>query len=343
MIRLRLMAPLLPTLALAGLGGQFLPIPVAFSYPETGPGGGVKLRWQDPFDRPGFMDLTAYTTARSQSNVDATVERDSLDGVWRLTGFGESGKFPEKWFGPGDPPVKELEGIYTPIYGGGYAQVSRWLPGGFSVGARLYLENTTIRTDRMGIFRDSGWTGIRGGTDFDASLVLEREGRDLKENPRFGSYLSMKFQAALPGADFDWQDLTLDASDAYSLGDFTAVGRVHHEEAWGDVPFWEVPFLGWRKSLRGLPDKRLRGEAVQCVGLETRWNGPKIWIFPFQPAIFGELGQAGTHEGVWNARVRWTAGGGVRSPLAGGKAVLRVDYGWSAYGSGLYVDFGQAF
>ena len=36
-------------------------------------------------------------------------------------------------------------------------------------------------------------------------------------------------------------------------------------------------------------------------------------------------------------------GVGGRLPLAGGKAVLRVDYGWSRYGSGLYLDFGQAF
>jgi len=45
--------------ASGGLGGEFLPIPVAFSFPETGPGGGAKLRWQDPFDHPGYMDLTA--------------------------------------------------------------------------------------------------------------------------------------------------------------------------------------------------------------------------------------------------------------------------------------------
>jgi hypothetical protein len=62
-----------------------------------------------------------------------------------------------------------------------------------------------------------------------------------------------------------------------------------------------------------------------------------------QPAVFGELGQAGTHEGVWSATPRWAAGIGLRSPLAGGKAVLRADYGWSEFGSGLYVDFGQAF
>lgn len=337
----------LAVLAFAGPGGEFLPIPVAFSYPETGPGGGVKLRWQDPMDKPGYMDLTAFTTVRGQSNVDAAVERDSLDGVWRLTGYGEFGKFPEHWFGPGNPPVDSLDGLYTPVYAGGYVQVSRWLPGGFSVGGRLHAENTAIHTDHQGVFRDEGWMGIGGGTDFDASVVLEREGRDLKQNPKAGSFLSLKFQAALPGADFDWQDLALDASDAASFGDFTAVGRLRHEEAMGEIPFWELPFLGYRKSLRGLPDKRLRGRAVQCAGAELRWNGPVLaacgFAVPTQLAVFGELGRSGGHENVWSASPRWAAGVGGRLPLAGGKAVLRVDYGWSAYGSGLYVDFGQAF
>lgn len=330
-----------------GLGGQFLPIPIAFSYPETGVGGGAKLRWQDPFDKPGYMDLTAYTTVRGQSEGEIEAQRDSIAGVWRMTGYAEAGKFPEHWFGPGDPPPDSLDGLYTPVYAGGYAQVSRWLPGGWSVGGQLYAEQTTMRTDHHGVFVDSTWIGLNGGLDLRLCAIVEREGRDLKENPRNGSYLGLKMQTALPGSDFDWRDLQADASEAISLNDFTVVGRLHHEEAWGSVPFWELPFLGYRKSLRGLPDKRLRGDAVQCAGAELRWNGPAVCVLgfkiPFQIATFGELGRAGGHEGVWNASPRWAAGAGGRLPLAGGKAVLRVDYGWSAYGSGLYVDFGQAF
>jgi hypothetical protein len=330
-----------------GLGGQFLPIPVAFSYPETGIGGGTKLRWQDPFDRPGYLDLTAFTTVRGQSEVDLGAERDSIAGVWRLTAAAEVGKFPEHWFGPGDPPADSLNGLYTPTNVGGYAQVSRWLADGWSVGGQVYAERTSIRTDHRGIFLDTTLTGMQGGLDLRSAAILEREGRDLKENPRRGSYLGLKLQTALWGSDFDWSDLLADASDAVSFGDFTLVGRLRHEEAVGTIPFWNLPFLGYRKTLRGLPDKRLRGRSVQCVGTELRWNGPLVraWglVVPTQLAVFGELGRAGGHAEVWTAMPRWAAGGGGRFPLAGGKAVLRVDYGWSQYGSGLYLDFGQAF
>lgn len=330
--------------AAAAPHGEFIPIPFIFSYPETGVGGGVKLRWQDPMGKPGFMDLTTLASVRGQSDVDGTYERDSLDKVWRVKVFAEAGKFPMKWFGPGDPPADSLEGLYTPLYQGGYLQVIRILPEGYTVGARLRLENTDIRNDGKGIFAQPvSWKAAKGGTDFDLAWIVERERRDLKENPREGSYLGAEFQTSLPGATQEWNQVLFDASDAESMGSFTAVARVHHEEAWGEVPFWEVPALGWRKSLRGLPDKRLRGRAVQCVGLESRWNGPKLWIFPLQPALFGELGRAGDHDKVWNADLRWAAGGGLRVPMAGGKAVLRADYGWSDYGAGLYIDFGQAF
>jgi hypothetical protein len=327
----------------AGLGGKLLPIPAAFSYPETGPGGGAKLRWQDPLDKPGFADITAVATARGQSNLEVEVLRDSLDGPWRVRVRGEFGKFPGKWFGFGNPPSDDREGLYTPIYAGGEFGLGRWLPGGWLAGANVLCENWQVRTDGKGAFASERFTGDRGGLEASAGLQLTYEGRDLPQNPRTGTYLDLRALASIPGTDFDMRDVQIEASRAASLAAFTAVGRVRHEEAWGSIPLWRVPFLGYRKSLRGLPDKRLRGNAAQCVGTELRWNGPKIWIFPMQPAVFGELGRAGGHSGVWSADLNWAAGGGMRCPLAGGKAVLRADYGWSAVGSGLYVDFGQAF
>ncbi len=327
----------------AGLGGKLLPIPAAFSYPETGPGGGAKLRWQDPLNKPGYADVTAVATVRGQSNLEVEVLRDSLGGLWRVRTRGEFGKFPGKWYGYGNPPPSEREGIYTPVYAGGELGVGRWLSGGWLAGANLLVENWDVRTNGKGAFATERFTGDRGGLEVNAGLQLVYEGRDLPENPRAGRFLDFRVQSAVPGTDFDWRSLVLDASQTGSVGTFTGVVRIHHEEAWDAPPFWRVPFLGHRKFLRGIPEKRLRGQTAQCVGSELRWNGPKIWIFPTQPAVFGELGRAGSHAGVWSADLNWAAGLGMRCPLLGGKAVLRADFGWSDVGSGLYVDFGQAF
>ncbi len=328
----------------AGMGGKLLPIPVAFSSPETGIGGGAKLRWLDPFDEPGMVDLMAYITQKAQTHAEAEVLRDSIAGAWRLDGYLETGKFPGRWFGAGNPPRDELASVYTPIYYGGWISAGRWLPDGWLVGAKATLENWDIRNDRQGIYATGArFTGDEGGLETNLGLEVSREGRDLPENPKSGAYLKMAALTSVPGTDFDWQDLTIDASYAVSFGEFTSVVRGHHEEAWGSIPFWRTPYMGWRKSLRGLPDKRLRGNVAQCLGTELRWNGPKVWIAQAQPAVFAELGRAEGHRAVWTADANWAAGAGARAVLAEGKAVLRVDYGWSEVGSGLYVDFGQAF
>lgn len=169
------------------------------------------------------------------------------------------------------------------------------------------------------------------------------EGRDLPENPSKGLYAKVATTAGLPLGDFTWQNLVFDASMTKSVGAFTGVARIRHDEAWGGVPLWRVPSLGHKRFLRGLPDRRLRGQVAQCVGSELRWNLPEIFFFPLQPAIFAELGRTGGHGDAWREEFNPAGGAGLRVLLAGGKAVLRADYGWSFYGSGLYVDFGQAF
>ncbi|HNY30364.1 MAG TPA: hypothetical protein PKO15_05700 [Fibrobacteria bacterium] len=331
------------SLAMAGAGGKFLPIPVLFTTPETGPGGGAKLRWQDPLDKPGFADLTAYGTVRSQWNADAEFLRDSLWGTWRMGVFVEVGEFSSKWFGLGNPPADDMETRYTPEYLGGEVSLGRWLGNGWLAGARLLVEDRRVRVSDAGAFRAFSWTGQEGGMENNLGLDLMYEGRDLPENPRAGWFAKVSANRGLPSGDFRWQNLSADGSLTRSVGSLTGVGRFHHEEAWGGVPLWRVPALGYKKILRGLPDRRLRGQAVQCIGAEGRWNGPRLWKFPIQPAVFLEGGRAGEHDRVWSEEPNAAGGVGMRLPLAGGKAVLRADYGWSFYGSGLYVDFGQAF
>ncbi|MBK9575875.1 MAG: hypothetical protein IPK50_22060 [Fibrobacterota bacterium] len=331
------------SLAPADLGGELLPIPVAFISPETGPGGGAKLRWQDPLDKPGFADLTGYLTVRSQWNVDAEILRDSLFGLWRLGATAEVGEFPAKWYGLGNPPPDEMESEYTPRYLGSEFSVGRWLPAGWRVGGRFQAEEWRIQAQDRGAFRAATWSGQKGGLEANAGMELVFEGRDLPTNPTEGMYAKSAVTVGLPIGDFLWQNLVLDLSMTKSAGSFTGVVRIRHDEAWGGVPFWRVPSLGHKRYLRGVPDRRLRGEVAECIGSEARWNGPKVQGFPLQPALFAELGRAGGHADVWREEMNPAAGGGLRVPLAGGKAVVRVDYGWSFYGSGLYVDFGQAF
>ena len=49
--------------------------------------------------------------------------------------------------------------------------------------------------------------------------------------------------------------------------------RLQVASKWGDVPFYELPFI----SLRGIPALRYQNENVYTVETEWRWNFLKRW------------------------------------------------------------------
>jgi len=322
---------------------SWLVIPGIFSFPETGPGLALKARVRDVGGVPGFVDATVAVTWKKQADLNLQWVRDSIGGRWRTREILEVGRFPATWHGPGNPAEDSMESRYTPTYVLAESRLARYFRGGWALEALLGLDAESVAEAEGAAFRNLAVVDRDGGLFLFAGSALEYDGRDLSENPRHGRFLRILAQTSLPGSASLWTLWQNDASQAWSLGAWTAVGRVRTIEAWGEVPFWKSPSLGSREALRGLPDPRLRGQAVQCAGLEIRRTFAPVFRFPWQLAGFLEEGRAGTHGGVWTADPTPAGGGGVRLLLDGGKAVLRIDYGVSPVGSGLYIDFGQAF
>lgn len=321
---------------------RWLFIPALFSLPETGLGAAIKARGRDFLGVPGYLDATVVMTRKRQIDLDVEWLRDSIEQVWRARNGVQIGRFPSVWYGPGNPPPDAAKADYDPLYVYLESRLARYLPGGWAVEGSLVLDVEDVSVHDEGAFL--GHVVARdGGVFLVGGVALEHEGRDLPEDPRRGPYLRVRAQSSVPGSESVWQSLQNDASQAASLGPLTGVARVRTVDAWGDVPFWELPYLGFREALRGLPDRRLRGRSVQCAGLELRWRMPKLLVAPWQIAGFLELGRAGSRGGVWSADPMPAGGGGLRGLLDGGRSVLRADYGVSPEGTGIYLDFGQAF
>jgi len=321
---------------------RWLVIPAVFSLPETGPGAALKARGRDFLGMPGYLDATLLLTWKRQVDFDLEWLRDSLAGVWRLRNGVQVGRFPSLWYGRGNPPPDGAEATYDPLYVVADTRVARYLSAGWALEGSLLLDVEDVTTDDAGAFREPT-VAREGGTFVVGGAAIEFEGRDLPEDPREGLYFRSRAQSSIPGSETLWHSWQNDVSGAFTLWRTTFVGRVRTVDGWGDIPFWETPYLGYREALRGLPDRRLRGDAVQCAGLEVRLRMPKLWIAPWQLATFLEEGRAGTHRGVWSAEPLPAGGGGVRVLLDGGRSVLRADYGLSPKGTGIYLDFGQAF
>lgn len=331
--------------AMPAPAASWLAVPALFSAPETGFGGGLKIRVRDLAGPSSRIDFLAIGTVKKQVHVETEFWRDSIAGLWRAGTLVEAGLFPEPWYGRGNPGRPEDEAIYTPRYlkfalGGG-----RHLGGGWIAGLECRTSLWDIRSPDSGAL---AWptSGRDGGVYHRLRTSLEHEGRDNPDNPGSGTYLSLAGTLPLPFSDISWSEVEIDASAALGLvdGRLLAVGRLRHREAFGAIPFHETPFLGNRKNLRGVPNKRLRGQAVQAAGAELRLP-LRILRWSTQGVLLGELGRAGSGTTVWTADIIPTAGAGGRLLLDGGRAVLRVDYAFSRLSTGgeLYVDFGHAF
>lgn len=327
----------------AGRKASWLVIPGLFSFPETGPGLALKARVRDLGGVPGYVDATLAVTMKQQADLSLEWLRDSIGGLWRSTQSVGVGRFPGVWYGPGNPAPDSARARYTPSYLESESRLARYLSDGWAVEGALFLTIQDNEDENEGALLSDAVVA-RGGT-LGAMLGggVEFEGRDMPSNPRKGTYLRTRGRVSVPGARHRWSSWQTDASQTVSFGPLITVGRIRVLDAWGDIPYWEMPLLGSREALRGLPEGRLRGTAVQCAGVEVRYELPWVFGVPTQLAVFGEEGRAGTHSSVWSASPSPAGGGGVRVLLDGGNAVLRVDYGVSEVGSGLYIDFGHSF
>lgn len=326
-----------------GRKASWLVIPGLFSFPETGPGVALKARVRDVGGVPGYVDATLAVTMKQQADLSLEWLRDSIAQDWRSTQSLGVGRFPGVWYGPGNPAPDSAKARYTPSYIESESRLARYLSYGWAVEGALFLTYQENEDKNEGALL-SDEVVARGGT-LGAMLGggIEYEGRDQPSNPRKGTYLRTRGRVSVPGARHRWSSWQTDVSQTGSWRDLIAVGRVRVLDAWGDTPFWEMPYLGSREALRGLPEGRLRGSSVQCVGVEVRYVLPWVFGVPTQVAVFGEEGRAGSHGTVWSASPKPAGGGGVRALLDGGQAVLRIDYGVSEVGSGLYIDFGHSF
>lgn len=322
---------------------HWLVIPGVFVLPETGAGVALKARVRNPAQTPGVLDATMITTWKRQADLDMWWLRDSIGDGWRARQRVELGRFPSIYYGLGNPPADSMKTRYEPTYLIAESRLGRYFLDGWVIEGSVGLDLESMDHRDEGAFLADDVIASDGGAYWIGGAAIEYEGRDLPENPTWGPFLRIQNRTALPGSRNLWTQVQNDVSYAATLWRFTGVGRVRTSSIWGNASFWEVPALGFRDALRGLPNRRLRGEGVQCIGTELRFNVPPILSSNWQIAGFFEQGRAGSHFGVWTSELLAAGGGGLRLLLDGGRAILRADFATSPEGHGTYLDFGQAF
>ncbi len=124
--------------------------------------------------------------------------------------------------------------------------------------------------------------------------------------------------------------------------------RVAGAHAFGTVPYWDMPYLGDERTLRGYPIYRFRGDASLFYNVELR-----TWLY--EHSYFEiKFGIHGFHDGgrVFTGEDRFrdilsdyhrTFGGGIALALFSPDFIVRFDAGFSDEMMRLYMNIGYMF
>lgn len=322
-------------------------------------GAGAKFLAKRPFEGVEKLDVQAYLTTRLQ--FDSKLEwRWQRHGYWGRPRMGWEGFYtPFSYYGSGNDPAERGKIIYSPLGGKVFIASLYPLVGSWQIrldGEIQAVEMTHISADGGDSLRQtvlpSTTPGIDGGWQDQGKISLIWDSRDDEDLPARGVFAGMLLGHSSPALDFDYGSYEIFFARYWSWWpSLEGAGKISHRGVTGGAPFYERPALGDRKTLRGIPDRRLRDRQAEAIQTEIRYAFHLALPFiadwfgdTWQVAAFGELGRVEKDiPSVLESRWHPSAGVGGRLLIKERLGAMRGDLGFSGYGFGLYVDFNQAF
>jgi len=171
-----------------------------------------------------------------------------------------------------------------------------------------------------------------------------RDTRDSLFYPRTGTTLDLSrsfFRGGI-GSDFDYEKVQAGFNAYREFGKRHVIaGRISACHAGGDVPFFDLCYLGKDQDLRGYRTGQFQDRALLSTQGEYRLELP--WRLGL--TAFAGVGQAAKTFGAFRGG-GWLPGGGfgLRFLIAKKNHLnLRVDFAWGREGSAIYISAGEAF
>jgi outer membrane protein assembly factor BamA len=205
--------------------------------------------------------------------------------------------------------------------------------------------------------------GCTGGRDAALRLGVSYDTRDFEPDPNRGiaAELSVELGTEALGSEFNFARALVSVRGYYSpfpeLADFVLAGRVIGQLQSSGTPFFDMdvlPFiedprtgLGGHRTLRGFRQSRFVDHAMAASSGELRWTFARTTVWrqklAFIAVPFLDLGRA--FDGLAEVSPSdWRAGYGGAFRVSWNLATLGTfEYGRSAEGDGVYVNFGHMF
>ncbi len=265
----------------------FLPVPIIVTEPAVGFGGGLALAYfhkGETFENDGGSKGLSPT-------VSFAAGAYTSNGTW-FVGGGHQGSYLNdriRYLG-----VLAYVSANLTFYGAGYDNLKEEYK--FNMKGFLMMQELLYRVKKeiplfMGLnyLFFNNQIAFNTGIDIPELEVLELDtntagmnavflydGRDNSLTPNKGikTLLEIGAYAEALGGDNNYGNLDSKTYFYTPISDKVFSGyRLQVASKWGDVPFYELPFI----SLRGIPALRYQNNNVYTVETEWRWNFLKRW------------------------------------------------------------------
>ncbi|MCU0820882.1 MAG: outer membrane protein assembly factor [Spirochaetes bacterium] len=349
--------------------------------PDTGIGTGIKLKGANVFGTPLYFDITNLITTAHYQIYETTVTAPRLgsgDDYWYASVFAELDLIPEmRFFGIGNNTKNYMDNERDDKTGNestlSYKNLDTRLLAGRCVGGMFFIAieplYREVRTGRSGnenlaqatdVYKNID--GTAGGRSAGLKLSLIMSDRDNQWRPVSGSRIEISAdnRGSYFYSDFNYTKVSADVRKYINIfGGYNILALHLKTESiagdFNDTPWWDMPYIGGRDTLRGYWEGRFRGSGIILANTEYRFHlfDVSFGIFGhhleyiFDGSLFFDAGRAFTPDDNWNDSPRegWKYSGGFGMKLSTPPALTgRLDIGFSAEMKyAVYFNFGTVF
>jgi len=351
--------------------------------PDTGMGTGIKLKGANVFGTPWLIDIANIFTSNQFQTYEALAMLPRFGACecgsyWYFMAFVEYDLIPDmRMFGVGNDTENEMFDEEDKKVGDEatvkYSNVAPRLTLGKHLGKSYYLAfqafyrevwlDKSVNDDlpqAKEVYADL--PGIEGGKTPGLAIAFLRSTRDDLWRPTKGSRLELYAEEVGPyfGADFDFTRYGADVRKYILLFGKYNVLTMHiraetMEGEFDEMPWWELPYIGGKDSMRGYWEGRFRGRGSVLSNTEFRYNiwNPTLKLrkkrIPcnIDGNVFFDAGRVYRYSFDWVEEglhdLKYTGGFGLRFTTPPG-LMGRMDIGFSREQSfATYFNFGTVF
>jgi outer membrane protein assembly factor BamA len=332
---------------------SFAGFPIVYSTPETSWAFGAiglyafRIKGEADASRPSQVSIAAAYTLNKQVLLFVPFQLFVKDEKYYT--YGEVGYYRYNYFYSGigndiNPADEEVFDVNFPrIKWNALAEVSPNLYAGFRY---WYDGYDIVGTKENGLIETNKPIGAEGGNVSGVGPMAVFDNRDNIFTTTNGYFIEAASLFAFEGigSDYKFSKFSLDVRKFFPIGKQkkSVLGlNLYGEFTGGDIPFFQLSYLGGGKRMRGYLEGRYRDKHHAMMQAEYRF--PIFWRFG--GVVFASTGGVAPQVGGVFNDLRLAYGGGIRFLLNKEEgANIRIDYGVGAKGnSGFYLTIGEAF